>query len=115
MRNVTRSLKCMAATTILVLVLIAPWLLPATCSAFAQSGPAPSAQSGSQTPGSQSKGGPIEKLLQDGWEIAGYLRAWENRTLILFKHRDHRYLVQCSVLIDVTRNPRVVPVCYDLR
>ena len=64
---------------------------------------------------SQSKDFTVEKLLQGGWEIAGYLRAWENRTLILFRHKDHAYLVQCSVLIDVTRNPRVVPVCYEIR
>ena len=57
----------------------------------------------------------IEKLLGDGWEIAGYISAWENRSLILFKHKDHKYLVQCSVLIDVLRNPRVVTYCYELR
>lgn len=57
----------------------------------------------------------IEKLLTDGWEVAGYVSAWENRSLVLFKHRDHRYLVQCSVLIDVMRNPRVVTYCYEIR
>ena len=57
----------------------------------------------------------IEKLVADGWEVAGYIAAWENRTLILFKHKEHKYLVQCSVLIDVMRNPRVVTVCYELR
>ena len=46
----------------------------------------------------------IEKLLSDGWEIAGYISAWENRSLILFRHKDQKYLVQCSVLIDVMRN-----------
>ena len=63
----------------------------------------------------QSRDFTVEKLLQGGWEIAGYLRAWENRTLILFKHKEHAFLVQCSVLIDVTRTPRVVPVCYEIR
>jgi hypothetical protein len=57
----------------------------------------------------------IEKLLQDGWEVAGYVSAWENRSLILFKHKDHKYLVQCSVLIDVLRSPRLVTYCYELR
>jgi hypothetical protein len=57
----------------------------------------------------------IEKLVGDGWEIAGYISAWENRSLILFRHKEHRYLVQCSVLIDVLRNPRVVTNCYELR
>jgi hypothetical protein len=57
----------------------------------------------------------IEKLLSNGWEVAGYISAWENRSLILFKHKDHKYLVQCSVLIDVMRDPRVVTYCYELR
>jgi hypothetical protein len=57
----------------------------------------------------------IEKLLDEGWEIAGYVAAFENRTLILFKHKDRRYLVQCSVLIDVMRSPRIVTQCYELR
>jgi hypothetical protein len=57
----------------------------------------------------------IEKLLGEGWEVAGYIAPWENRTLILFKHREHKHLVQCSVLIDVLRNPRTVTACYELR
>ena len=57
----------------------------------------------------------IEKLLTDGWEVAGYVSAWENRSLILFKHKEHKYLVQCSVLLDVMRNPRLVIYCYELR
>ena len=57
----------------------------------------------------------IEKLIGEGWEVAGYIAAWENRTLILFKHKEHKYLVQCSVLIDVMRNPRLVTACYELK
>jgi hypothetical protein len=57
----------------------------------------------------------IEKLVTEGWEVAGYIAAWENRSLILFKHKEHKHLVQCSVLIDVLRNPRVVTYCYELR
>jgi hypothetical protein len=57
----------------------------------------------------------IEKLLSDGWEVAGYVAAWENRSLVLFKHKDNHYLVQCSVLVDVMRNPRVVTYCYEVR
>ena len=30
-------------------------------------------------------------------------------------HKEHKHLVQCSVLIDVMRNPRVVTYCYELR
>lgn len=67
---------------------------------------------GAQPPPSQTT---VEKLLQDGWEIAGYVSAWENRSLILFKHKDHPYLVQCSVLIDVLRKPRLVTYCYEIR
>ena len=57
----------------------------------------------------------IEKLLTDGWEVAGYVSAWENRSLILFKHKEHRHLVQCSVLVDAMRSPRVLTYCYELR
>src|SRR4029453_17224447 len=57
----------------------------------------------------------IEKLITDGWEVAGSISALENRLLILFKHKEHKYLVQCSVLIDVLRNPRLVTTCYELR
>jgi hypothetical protein len=56
----------------------------------------------------------IEKLLADGWEVAGYVAAWENRSLILFKNKNQSYLVQCSILIDVMRNPRQVVYCYEL-
>ena len=57
----------------------------------------------------------VEKLLEQGWEIAGYVSAWENRSLILFKHKDHKYLVQCSILIDVLRTPRMVTYCYEIK
>jgi hypothetical protein len=57
----------------------------------------------------------IEKLVADGWEVAGYIAAWENRTLILFRHKEHKYLVQCSVLVDVTRAQRIVTVCYEIK
>jgi hypothetical protein len=68
------------------------------------------------TPASpQSPGVTIEKLITDGWEVTGYLGAWENRSLILFKHKDFKYLVQCSVLVDVTRAQRLVIVCYELK
>jgi hypothetical protein len=66
---------------------------------------------GAQPPPSQTS---IEKLLKDDWEIAGYVSAWENRSLILFKHKDHKYLVQCSVLIDVLRTPRLITYCYEI-
>jgi hypothetical protein len=58
----------------------------------------------------------IEKLLVDGWEIAGYASGYDNRTsLILFRNRDRNALVQCGVLYDVTRNPRTIVNCYELR
>jgi hypothetical protein len=58
----------------------------------------------------------IEQLLTDGWEIAGYgALSFEGRTFILFKHKDHRYLVQCSILYDVLRTKRVVTNCYEVR
>lgn len=57
----------------------------------------------------------IEKLNADGWEIAGYAGTLDNRSsLILFRNKLKPYLVQCSVLYDVTRNPRVFLNCYEL-
>jgi hypothetical protein len=59
--------------------------------------------------------GAIEKRISEGWEVAGYIAAWENRTLILFKHKEHKYLVQCSVLIDVMHKPPLVTACNELK
>ncbi len=58
----------------------------------------------------------IEKLLADGWEIAGFASGYDNRTsLILFRHKDKNDLVQCGVLFDVTRSPHTIVNCYELR
>jgi hypothetical protein len=46
---------------------------------------------------------------------AGTSPSPHNRSLILLKHKEHRHLVQCSVLFDVTQNPRVVTYCYELK
>lgn len=57
----------------------------------------------------------IGELLAQGWEIAGYASGYDNRsTLILFRHKDKNYLIQCSTLYDVTRSPRVTVNCYEL-
>ena len=58
----------------------------------------------------------IEELLKTGWQIAGYSQAFDNRsTFILFRHPEQTYLVQCRVGYDVTRNPSVYSICYELR
>lgn len=58
----------------------------------------------------------IEQLISQGWEIAGYAAlALENRSFILFRHKDMKHLVQCSVRYDVTRKPSVITNCYELR
>ena len=58
----------------------------------------------------------IERLLAEGWEIAGYASGYDNRTsLILFRHSGANALVQCGVLYDVTRNPRTIVNCFELR
>ena len=58
----------------------------------------------------------IEQLLAQGWEIAGYTGGFDNRTaLILYRHPGVNALVQCSTLYDVTRTPRTVVNCYELR
>jgi hypothetical protein len=57
----------------------------------------------------------IERLMNEGWEIAGYTSGYDNRsTLLLFRHKDKNYLIQCSTLYDVTREPRVNVNCYEL-
>jgi hypothetical protein len=58
----------------------------------------------------------IGQLLAQGWEIAGYASGYDNRTsLMLFRHPGVNALVQCSVLYDVTRNPRTIVNCYELK
>ena len=58
----------------------------------------------------------IEQLLAQGWEIAGYASGYDNRTsLMLFRHPGVNALVQCGVLYDVTRNPRTIINCYELK
>jgi hypothetical protein len=58
----------------------------------------------------------INQLLAQGWEIAGYASGYDNRTsLILFRKLGVNALVQCSVLYDVTRNPRTIVNCYEPR
>jgi hypothetical protein len=58
----------------------------------------------------------VDQLLAQGWEIAGYASGYDNRSsLILFRHQGMNTLVQCGVLYDVTRNPRTIVNCYELR
>lgn len=57
----------------------------------------------------------IERLLNEGWEVAGYAGTLDNRSaLILFRNKDKKYLVQCSTLYDVTRTSRITLNCYEL-
>ena len=73
-------------------------------------GPAASSLAAAETPLT------IDQLLAQGWEIAGYASGYDNRTsLILFRHPGVNALVQCGILFDVTRNPRTVVNCYELR
>lgn len=58
----------------------------------------------------------VEQLLSQGWEIVGFgAIALESRSFILFRNKDQKFLVQCSVRYDVTRNPRVITNCYEVR
>jgi hypothetical protein len=57
----------------------------------------------------------IERLLDQGWGLAGYAGTSNNRSsLMLFRHKDKKYFVQCSVLYDATRTPRPMINCYEL-
>ena len=58
----------------------------------------------------------VEQLLKGGWEIAGYVGTADVRsTVILFRNKAQPFLVQCSTFYDVTRTPRVVTNCYQVR
>lgn len=58
----------------------------------------------------------VDQLLMQGWEIAGYASGYDNRTsLILFRKLGVNALVQCGVAYDVTRSPRTILNCYELR
>jgi hypothetical protein len=58
----------------------------------------------------------IDQLLTQGWEIAGYASGYDNRTSqILFRHPGLNALVQCGILYDVTRVPRTIVNCCELR
>ena len=58
----------------------------------------------------------VEQLLKDGWEVVGYVGTADVRsTVILFRNKAQPFLVQCSTFFDVTRNPRVVTNCYQVR
>jgi hypothetical protein len=58
----------------------------------------------------------VDQLLAQGWEIAGYASGYDNRTsLILFRHPGVNTLVQCGIGYDVTRNPRTIINCYELK
>ncbi len=57
----------------------------------------------------------LSDAIADG-EIAGYTSGYDNRTsLILFRHPGVNALVQCGILFDVTRVPRTIVNCYELR
>ena len=58
----------------------------------------------------------ISAMLKEGWQIAGYSQASDNRsTFILFRHPDQTYLVQCRAGYDATRTPPVYSICYRLK
>jgi len=58
----------------------------------------------------------ISTMLKEGWQIAGYSQATDNRsTFILFRHPDQNYLVQCRAGYDATRTPPTYSICYILK
>ena len=62
----------------------------------------------------------VGQLLADGWEVAGYAASPTMiGSVILFKHKDRNYFVQCSAVYDATRgqraSERVVTNCYEIR
>ena len=60
----------------------------------------------------------METLLKDGWQVAGYAAANQGAVesaMILLRHADQSYLVQCRGSFDVTRSPSITSHCYKLR
>jgi hypothetical protein len=62
----------------------------------------------------------IAQLLGDGWEIAGFAPSLAMvGSVILFKHKDRNFFVQCTAVYDATRShlaaERVVTNCYEIR
>jgi hypothetical protein len=62
----------------------------------------------------------VGQLLAEGWEVAGYAASPTMiGSVILFKHKDRNYFVQCSAVYDATRSQRaaerVVTNCYEIR
>jgi hypothetical protein len=58
----------------------------------------------------------ISAMLKEGWQIAGYSQASDNRsTFILFRHPEQTYLVQCRAGYDATRTPPTYSICYRLK
>ena len=79
--------------------------------ALTASGPA-----GAQAPPPYS----IAHLLAEGWEIAGFAPSLAMvGSVILFKHKDRNFFVQCTAVYDATRShlaaERVVTNCYEIR
>jgi hypothetical protein len=61
----------------------------------------------------------VGRLLADGWEVAGFAPSlYVLGSVILFKHKDRNYFVQCSAVYDATRSAktaeRVVTNCYEI-
>ena len=61
----------------------------------------------------------METLLKDGWQDCrlrgGQSVCCQSGRMILLRHADQSYLVQCRASFDVTRSPRVTSHCYKLR
>jgi len=62
----------------------------------------------------------IAQLLGDGWEIAGFAPSLAMvGSVILFKHKDRNFFVQCTAVYDATRShlaaERVITNCYEIR
>jgi len=60
----------------------------------------------------------LETLLKAGWQVVGYAAANQSAVesaMILLRHAEQSYLVQCRASYDVTRSPSVTSHCYKLR
>ena len=56
----------------------------------------------------------IDQLLAQGWERSPATRA-ATTIAVLFRHAGMNALVQCGVAYDVTRYPRTIVNCFELK
>ena len=106
-------MKTLGTAAVLALLLAAPAVAAANLVQIGQS-----EQWGTTLAADENIGTSIETLLKGGWQFAGYASANQlpvESAMILLRHPNESYFVQCRASYDVTRSPSVTVHCYKLR